>query len=355
MLMTEVLSTIGDLDATAMRQTQERLDRLTKPRGSLGALEAIAVRLAGIIGRPPARLGEKVVIVMAGDHGVAAEGVAAYPQAVTRQMLANFVSGGAGVNVLARLAGARVVVADLGVAGGSGIPGVISRRIRPGTGNIAQGPAMSRDEAAAAIETGIEIARAEIARGAALGPSVLAAGEMGIGNTTAAGAILAALSGYPPELLAGPGTGLTEAGVRRKAEVIRRALAVNNPDPRDGLDVLAKVGGLEIAGLAGVVLAAGAARVPVLIDGLISTAAALAACRIEPRLRHYIFASHLSPEPGHRIALQMLNLEPLLHLGMRLGEGTGAVLAMQLLEAAARIVAEMASFAEAGVSGPHSG
>ncbi|MGE5549089.1 MAG: nicotinate-nucleotide--dimethylbenzimidazole phosphoribosyltransferase [Bacteroidota bacterium] len=348
------LAQIGDLDRRAMVEAQARLDSLTKPLGSLGVLETTAVRLAGVTGQTLVHLGDKAVIVMAGDHGVVEEGVAAYPQAVTMQMLANFTRGGAGVNVLARLAGARVVVADLGTAGDADAEGIIKRKIRYGTGNIARGPAMSREEAVAAIEAGIEIAQAEMAKNTA-GTCLLATGEMGIGNTTPSSAILAAFSGFPARALAGAGTGLTGEGISRKAEIVQRALAVNKPDPRDGLDVLAKVGGLEIAGLAGVILAAGAARVPVLIDGFISTAAALVAGKIEPRVLNFVFASHLSTEPGHRIMLEMMGLKPMLHMEMRLGEGTGAVLAMHLVEAATRIMREMATFTEAGVFGPETG
>jgi len=297
-------------------------------------------------------IGRKTVILMAGDHGVVEEGVSAYPQEVTRQMLLNFASGGAGINVLARHAGAEVVVVDLGVCGAVAHASILNRKIRAGTRNIARGPAMSREEAVAAMETGIEIARREIGRSGPLGLPLLATGEMGIGNTTSASAILAAFTGFPVERLVGPGTGLGEEAIRQKTEVVRQALAVNRPDPRDALEVLAGLGGLEIAGLVGCVLAAAAARVPILLDGFISGAAGLVAARLAPGCLEYIFASHLSAEPGHRVMLEMMGLRPLLALDLRLGEGTGAVLAMPLIEAATKIMREMATFAEAGVSGP---
>ena len=350
-LLAETIAAIRPLDRRAVEAARRRLDELAKPRGSLGYLEEIALRLAGMAGDPAPAIGRKTVILMAGDHGVAEEGVSAYPQEVTRQMLANFARGGAGINVLARHAGAEVVVVDMGVRGKPVHPSILDCRIREGTGNIARGPAMSREEAVAALEAGLEIARREIERNLS-GLPLLAAGEMGIGNTTAAAAVLAAFSGFPAERLAGPGTGLDEEGIGRKARVIRRALEVNRPDPRDPVEVLAKLGGLEIAGLAGCILAAAAAGVPVLLDGFISGAAGLVAARLAPGCPDYLFASHLSAEPGHRIILEMMGLRPLLALDLRLGEGTGAVLAMPLIEAAAKIAREMATFAEAGVSGP---
>ena len=352
MKLEETLARIGGLDQEAMAGARARLDSLTKPPGSLGVLEQIAVQLAGITGQPLARLGERVVIVMAGDHGVVAEGVTAYPQEVTAQMVANFSRGGAGVNVLARQAGARVVVVDIGTIGEVVADGVIKRKVKPGTANIARGPAMSRAEAVQAIEVGIEVALAEIARGRAEGTTILAIGDMGIGNTTPSSAILAAFCGFPVERLVGPGTGLSREGVELKAAVVRQALAINKPDPRDGLDVLAKLGGLEIAGLAGCILGASVARVPVVIDGFISGAAALVACRISPRCLDFVIPSHVSAEPGHGLMLDFLGLRRMLRMDLRLGEGTGAVLAMHLVEAATGIIAEMATFGDAGVSGP---
>jgi nicotinate-nucleotide--dimethylbenzimidazole phosphoribosyltransferase len=302
---------------------QAELDRKTKPRGSLGRLEELAVRIAGIRGPEPFRA---VVVVAAGDHGVADEGVSAYPQEVTRQMVANFAGGGAAVSVLARQAGAEVRVVDAGVG-------------RP-TGNIAVGPAMTRDEAAATVEQGRALARELSAFG------VIALGEMGIANSTVAAALAAALVPAEPELVCGRGTGLDEAGVAHKIAVVRRSLAANTWD--DPLGALAALGGRELALLAG--LALGAERQVVLLDGFISSTAALAAERIEPGVVRKMVASHRSPEPGHALVLDALGLQPLLDLGLRLGEGSGAALALPLLQASLAILNEMATFESAGVT-----
>ncbi len=345
-VIAEVIASVGPLDKEAMEEAQRRMDRLTKPPGSLGRLEELAVWLAGVTGRPRQRLPHKTVVLMAADHGVAREGVSAYPSSVTAQMVANFLRGGAAINVLARRAGARVLVVDIGVAASvPEAPGLLVRKVGPGTANMAEGPAMSRAEAERAVAVGLEVAAEEIERGA----QVLATGEMGIGNTTAASAIVAALTGRPVASVTGRGTGLDEEGLRHKVAVIERALAVNRPDPADPLDVLAKVGGYEIAGLVGVVLQGAARRVPVLLDGFIAGAAALVAARLCPQARAYMLASHCSAEPGHRPALDELGLRPLLDMDMRLGEGTGAVLAMHLLDDALAILDEMATFEEAGV------
>ena len=347
-LLTKLRDAIGGRDTAAAAQAQRRLDALTKPPGSLGRLEEIAVRLAAISGRPP-RVAAPVIFTLAGDHGVVAEGVSAYPQSVTAQMVENFLRGGAAVNVLARQAGARVVVADFGVATPLGTPeGLVVRRIGAGTANMARGPAMTRAQAVAAIEAGAALAVEAIAGGADL----LGTGEMGIGNTTAASAITAALTGAPADAVTGYGTGLDESGRARKVAVVRRALEVNALDPADGLDVLAKVGGFEIAGLVGVILAGAAHRIPVVLDGFIAGAAALVADALAPAARDALFASHRSAEPGHALALRHLGLEPYLALDMRLGEGTGAALFVMLARAAAAIHAEMATFKSAGVDGP---
>ena len=338
---------IGDLDQRAMAAARERLDQLTKPPGSLGVLEELAVQLAGISGNPMPAARDKVVVVMAGDHGVVEEGVSAFPSEVTPQMVYNFIRGGAGINVLARQAGARVIVVDLGVAAEINHPGLINRKVRYGTGNIAREPAMSREEAVRAVVAGIEVAEEEIKNGA----EILATGDMGIGNTTPSSAILAAFSGLPVRRVVGRGTGVDDRRLELKVRAIERALELHRPDPRDPLDVLSKVGGLEIAGLAGVILGAAAARRPVVIDGFISGAAALVAGRMEPKAIKYMIASHVSQEPGHRIIMEMLDLKPMLQMKMRLGEGTGAALAFHLIEAATRIIREMATFADAGVSG----
>lgn len=338
---------LGPLDEAAMREARRRLDQLTKPRGSLGRLEELAVRLAGITGRVRQRLPNKTVILMAADHGVAEEGVSAYPQSVTGQMVANFLRGGAAINVLARQAGARVVVVDMGVAGElPSHPDLVVRKMGWGTRNIAQGPAMTREEALAAIEAGIQVADGEARRGAHL----LATGDMGIGNTTPSSAITAVLLGRPPREVTGRGTGLDDQGLARKVKAIERAITVNQPDPSDPLDVLAKVGGYEIAGLVGVVLKGAAERIPVIIDGFISGAAALVAVRLCPAAREYLLPAHCSAEPGHRLILDALGLRPLLDLDLRLGEGTGAALAMHLVDDALAILDEMATFEEAGVA-----
>lgn len=346
-LLEKTLASITEADRDAGRKARHRLDNLTKPPGSLGVLEKIAVQLAEIQGNPLPVLGQKAVMVMAADHGVVEEGVSAFPQEVTPQMVANFLNRGAAINVLAEHAGAKVVIADIGIAGQvMEHPNLISRRIRPGTRNMAQGAALSEEETVAAIETGIKLVCQEIEKGI----TVFATGEMGIGNTTPSSAILACFSGKDVELITGRGTGLDNSGLVVKQNVIRKALEINQPDPGKPLDVLSKVGGLEIGALTGVILGAAAHKIPVVIDGFISTAAALVAYRLNEKCRDYLFASHLSQEPGHKIMLEQIGLEPMLYLDLRLGEGTGAVLAFNLLEAAVNIIHKMATFAEAGVS-----
>ncbi|NPV08441.1 MAG: nicotinate-nucleotide--dimethylbenzimidazole phosphoribosyltransferase [Anaerolineae bacterium] len=343
-----LISRIAPLDTRAQAEAQARQDRLTKPRGSLGRLEELSVQLAGIARSPCPSLQHKVIVTMAGDHGVAREGVSAYPQEVTAQMVANFLRGGAAINVLARQVGARVVVVDMGVATNlAPHPALISRRVGPGTASITGGPAMSREQAVQALLSGAEVVEAELARGL----DILGTGDMGIGNTTPSAAIAAAFTGLPPADLVGRGTGLDDAGQARKMNAVSRALDVNRPDPDDGLDVLAKVGGFEIGGIAGAILAAAALSRPVVIDGYISTAAALVATSLAPQVRPYLIASHRSHELGHRLMLEWLGFRPLLDLDLRLGEGTGAALGIFLAEAACRILAEMATFEEAGVAG----
>jgi nicotinate-nucleotide--dimethylbenzimidazole phosphoribosyltransferase len=342
----KLLDAIAAPHPDAEPAARRHLDQLTKPPGSLGRLEELAARLAGLRGGPP-RVERPHVFVFAADHGVVAEGVSAYPQVVTMQMLENFLRGGAAINILARQAGAAVTVADFGVVGPAPAgAGLVSCRLGSGTANMTGGPAMSREHATRGIEAGAGLAQTAIAGGADL----LVTGEMGIGNTTAASAITAAVTGAEPESVTGRGTGLDEHGWRRKVTVVRRALAINAPDPHDGLDVLAKVGGFEIAGLVGVVLAGAAHRVPVALDGFIAGAAALVAVTLAPAARHACFAAHRSAEPGHGRALSHLGLEPYLDLGLRLGEGTGAALFIHLARAAARVYVEMATFKSAGVS-----
>jgi nicotinate-nucleotide--dimethylbenzimidazole phosphoribosyltransferase len=346
MLLEKTLNEIGGLDEKAMKLAQKRLDSLIKPPGSLGRLEEIAVQLAGITGQARPEIRKKAVIVMAADHGVVAEGVSAAPPEITAQMLPAFLQGVAGIGVLARQAEAQLVVVDIGVAVPVTYPGVVNKKIRAGSSNIAKGPAMTRSEAVQALETGINIAQEEIKKGATL----LATGDMGIGNTTPSSAVFAALSGYQVRNITGRGTLVNDEVLARKIKVVVQALDVNHPDPHDGLDVVAKVGGLEIAGLAGVILGAASCRVPVILDGFITTAAALVAFALQPRIKQFMLASHLSGEQGHQLMLDYLGLKPMLFLNMRLGEGTGAVLAMPIVEAATRIINEMASFREAGVS-----
>jgi nicotinate-nucleotide--dimethylbenzimidazole phosphoribosyltransferase len=289
----------------------------------------------------------KAVIVMAADHGVTLEGVSAYPAEVTAQMVLNFLRGGAAINVLARQAGARVIVVDVGVGTEfEPIAGLIRRKVRCGTRNMAQGPALTREEAEQALQVGIDVFEDEAAHGL----DILATGDMGIGNTTPSSAIAAIMTGLPVVQVVGRGTGIDDRGLERKVKVIEQALAVNQPDKHDPMDVLHKIGGLEIAGLAGVMIAAASRRIPVVVDGFISTAAALIAVGFAPRLRDYLISAHQSVEVGHQAMLKHLDLIPLLDLNLRLGEGTGAALAFHLIEASTRILGEMATFDEAGVS-----
>ncbi len=305
------------------------------------------MRVAGIMGTPRPRIAHKVIVTMAGDHGVVVEGVSAYPQEVTAQMVYNFLRGGAAINVLARHIGARVVVVDMGVVVDlDPHPHLVVKKVGYGTHNIAQGPAMSREEAIRSILNGAAVVEAEIAKGL----DILGTGDMGIGNTTPSAAIAAAITGYAPGEVVGRGTGVDDAGFFRKMSVVQRALQVNRPDPLDGLDVLHKVGGFEIGGLVGAILAAAAHRRPVVVDGFISTAAALIAVTLAPQVRPYLIAAHRSQERGHQLMLEWLGLEPLLDLDLRLGEGTGAALAVNIVEAACKVLDEMATFAEAGVS-----
>lgn len=342
------LPAIGPLDSAAQAQAQKRWDSLTKPLGSLGRLEELGTRLAGMTGQVPPPLSRKVIFTVAADHGVVEEGVSAYPQAVTAQMVLNFIQEGAGINVLARLAGAEVIVVDAGVASEiAPTDRLISVKSRRGTANFAREPAMSRKEGEEIVRSGIDLFRG-------LHQSrpihCVGLGDMGIGNTTASSALVCALTGTSAHSVTGRGTGISEEGLLRKARVIEAALSRHRPDPRDPLDCLAKVGGLEIGCLAGIALAAAESRVPVVLDGFITSAAALLAFRLNPGVRDYLVASHRSVEPGHGVILRELNLTPLFDLGMRLGEGTGAALGFILLEASVRLMKEMATFQEAGVS-----
>ena len=337
---------IPPVDEESRAAALAELDRKTKPRGSLGRLESLAAQVAAVTGSvtpPPIRA---AIVVAAADHGIAAEGVSAYPQEVTRQMLANFASGGAAISVLARISGAELVVVDAGVVEPFEHPAIRSLRLRPGTANATLGPALSRETASEALARGAALATELTASGA----NVVALGDMGIANTTAASALASALLGRMPSEMCGPGTGLDPRGVARKAEVVARMLAVNRPDPTDPLGALAAVGGFEIGVLTGVALGAAARGAVVVLDGFITGAAALVATGLEPDLRGYLVASHRSPEPGHAPVLDALGLEPLLDLGLRLGEGSGAALALPLLAAARAILVEMATFEAAGVT-----
>jgi nicotinate-nucleotide--dimethylbenzimidazole phosphoribosyltransferase len=338
---------ITGLDSEAAQAAKAHIGNLTVPPGALGKLEALAVQLAGITGKIKPSFEKREVIIMAADHGVCAEGVSAFPQEVTPQMIYNFLSGGAAVNVLARQADAQVVCVDIGVNSDISHPELISRKIRFGTANMAKGPAMTREEAEMSIETGIRLVEEAVQRGV----NIFVTGEMGIGNTTPSAAVMCAMTHTEPRVATGRGTGLDDERLKHKISVIEKALKLNRPDVSDPIDVLAKVGGLEIGGLTGVILGAAANRCPVVIDGFISSAAALLARAIAPESAEFMVASHASHEQGHRMLLQALDLRPGLDLDMRIGEGTGGVLALTLVDAACRIVSEMATFESAGISG----
>ncbi len=346
MLLETTIEKIRELDADAMERAHQHQKNLIKPYGSLGMLEDVAVKIAGITGEVKPCLEKKAVITCAGDHGVAAQKVSVADQEVTQQMVRGFLNGGAAINVITRHTGAKVICVDMGIAKPVDDSRLVSRRVGPGTKNIAEGPAMTRDQARAAVEAGIEVATEEIKKGTQL----LATGDMGIGNTTPSTAILAAFTGFPVDLITGKGTGIDTDAMRRKARIVEQALDVNKPDSRDGLDVLAKVGGFEIGGIAGVILGAAASQVPVVVDGFISGAGAMIARALAPRSVDYMIASHLSEEPGHKIMATWIGIQPMLHMNMRLGEGTGAALTFTLIDAALKIVREMATYDEAGVS-----
>jgi nicotinate-nucleotide--dimethylbenzimidazole phosphoribosyltransferase len=348
-LLEGTIAKIQPQDSAARAKAKARLEQLTMPYWALGRLMDLAMDLAGMTGSMQPEVERRVVVTMAGDHGVVADGVSKYPQEVTCQMVYNFVNGGAGINAIARVSRAKVHVVDMGVAGdlsdlaAKGL--IISKSVGPGTRNMAAGPAMTRDEAIRSIEGGIEIAL-----NLADTTDLFATGEMGIGNTTPSSAIVAVMTGASPAEVTGRGTGIDDLQLQHKVTVIEKILEVNKPDGGDALDVLSKVGGFEIGGIAGLILGAASLRKPVLIDGFISTAGALIAQGLAPKSTDYMVAAHRSVEQGHRIALAHLNKQPLLDLDLRLGEGTGAALAMALVEAAVRILTEVATFEEAAVS-----
>ncbi|TAJ25087.1 MAG: nicotinate-nucleotide--dimethylbenzimidazole phosphoribosyltransferase [Nitrospirae bacterium] len=347
MTLDETIEKIRPADRARMKVAQARLDRLTKPVGSLGRLEELAARYVAMTGEERPKVPKAAIFTFAADHGVATEGVSAYPSAVTAQMVLNFLRGGAAVNVLASHVGAEVLVVDIGVAHEFGaLTGLISKKIALGTKNFLAEPAMSRAEATRALMVGVELAAEAVQRGIGL----VGTGDMGIGNTTPSAAITSVMTGQPVALVTGRGTGIDEEGYVRKVAVIEAALALHRPDPNDPLDVLAKVGGLEIAGLAGLILGAAAHRVPVVLDGFIAGAAALIASGLQPSCCDYMVASHRSVERGHQAVLDRLGLKPLLDLDLRLGEGTGACLGISLVQAGIKILTQMATFGEAGVS-----
>lgn len=344
--ISSLIDRITPLDKSAEETALGHLNQLTKPPGSLGKLEDLAIKLAGMNGKVMSSYPKRAVIVMAGDHGVCEEGISAFPSEVTAQMVNNFLNGGAAVNVLARQADAEVLCVDIGVKADLQHPGLISKKVRYGTANMVKEQAMTREEAELAMTAGAEVAQDAFSRGVRL----FVTGEMGIGNTTASAAVMSGLTGISTRESVGRGTGIDDDGLRLKIITVDRALEYHKPNANDPVDVLAKVGGLEIAGLTGVILAAAALRCPVIIDGFISSVAALVASKLATDAVQYMIASHVSQEPGHVHVLKELGLEPMLHLDMRLGEGTGGVLAIHLVDAACKIMAEMATFASAGIS-----
>ncbi|MFZ5640807.1 MAG: nicotinate-nucleotide--dimethylbenzimidazole phosphoribosyltransferase [Bacillota bacterium] len=350
MTLKEVIDGIQPVSGEWREKAQDYMINLATPPGALGDLLVLAEQLAAIKETLKPSVRNKVVVTMAGDHGVVAEGVSAFPQEVTPQMVANFVAGGAGINVLAGVAGARVMVVDMGVAADlselAAQGKILSYRVAAGTQNMAGGPAMTREQAVQALEAGIDIVGKLVQEGVEL----LGTGDMGIGNTTPSSAILAAFSGLPVQEVTGRGTGVTDEALENKVRVIQKALDVNKPDPADPVDVLAKVGGFEIGGIAGVILGAAYHKVPVVVDGFISSAGALLAKKLAPASVDYMIAAHQSIEYGHRYMLEELGLKPLLNLNLRLGEGTGAAVAMNVVESAAQVICKVLTFEGAGVS-----
>lgn len=346
-LLNITLSIIKPINKEWHDIAQKHLDNLTKPPGSLGRLEEFARMLVAMTENKKPILDKKVIFTFAGDHGVTEEGVSAYPKEVTQQMVFNFLRGGAGINVLARHAGADVIVVDIGVDHDFGeLDGLINLKVINGTKNFTKGPAMTRDNAVRCIETGIELANGYAKKGY----KIFGTGDMGIGNTTPSSAIAAVLIGRTVSEVTGKGTGITDESLQNKIKVIEKGIKLNKPNSEDAIDVLSKVGGAEIGGIAGLILGAASNRIPVVIDGFISTAGALIAYCIEPKVKDYMFAAHNSVEIGHKAMLDKMGLMPILDLNLRLGEGTGAALAMLMIEAGLKIYKEMATFGEAGVS-----
>ena len=349
--MENIIKNIGGLKSDLLHRAQKKLDCLTKPQGSLGRLEEIAKQVVGIKDCEKPSLNNKVIFTLAADHGVTEEGVSAYPGEVTAQMVYNFLNGGAAINVLARHAGARVVIVDMGVAAKMQnakckMQNFKDKKIGFGTKNMVKGPAMTKEKAVKSIEAGIELLEEELKKGV----DIVGAGDMGIGNTTSSSAITSCITGKEVEAVTGTGTGIDPARLQHKIEVIKKALKINKPNSQDAIDVLSKVGGFEIGGLAGIMLAAAYHRIPVIVDGFISGAAALIAYALQPKVKNFMIASHSSVEKGHKIVFNHIGLEPLFDLQLRLGEGTGAALAMHIVEAGVKILQEMATFEDAEVS-----
>jgi len=345
--ITILIRSIKPLDAKSQKQARIKQDNLTKPKGSLGRLEDLSIQLAGIYRTAAPKITKKAIFTIAADHGVCAEGVSAYPPEVTAQMVLNFASGGAAINVLGRHVGADVITVDMGVASDMSWPSsIVSRKVRKGTRNMMREPAMTSSEASDAIMHGVELGINAVENGYDL----IGIGDMGIGNTTAASALTAVFTGRPVAEVTGRGTGLDEDGLQKKIKVIEEVINLRRPDPSKPLDVLQRVGGLEIAGMAGVIIGAASRDVPIVLDGFISSSSALIAAGLAPESKSYMIASHRSVEKGHRAILDYLGLEPILDLRMRLGEGTGAALAMNIIEASCKILNEMATFESAGVS-----
>lgn len=346
-LLDNTLKNIKPINKEWYNIAQKHLDNLTKPIRSLGRLEEFARRLVAITENKNPVLDKKVIFTFAGDHGVTEEGVSAFPKEVTQQMVLNFLRGGAGINVLARHANVDIIVVDIGVDYDFGeLEGLMNCKIVRGTNNFMRGPAMTRDNAIRCIEVGIELANSYIKKGY----KIIGTGDMGIGNTTPSSAIASVLTGIPVSEVTGRGTGISDKSLKQKIEVIKKGIGLNSPNPEDAIDVLSKIGGTEIGGIAGLILGASSNKIPIVIDGFISTAGALIAYCIEPKVNDYMFAAHNSVEIGQIAMLNKMGLKPILDLDLRLGEGTGAALAMIMIEAGLKIYKEMATFGEAGVS-----
>lgn len=344
-MLYEILTELNGLDCAAMASAQARLDSLTKPLGSLGTLEDMIVRLSGINSTACPRVDNKAIVIMCADNGVVEEGVSSCPKSVTASVTCNFTKGFTGINVFSRLTEAKLVIVDIGVDGDIPYDTILNRKIRRGTANMAKGSAMTHEEAIRAINAGIEIVRDLKIQGI----NLLGTGEMGIGNTTTSTAVSAVLTGRPVEIMTGKGSGLSKEAFLAKIGVIKKAIEINKPDPKDAVDVISKVGGFDIAGLTGCFLGAAIYRIPIVIDGFISAVAALAAVKICPAARDFMFPSHGSAEPGTAAVMEALNMQPMLNLNMRLGEGTGAALGFQLFDAALAAYYQMGSFGDAEI------